>query len=386
MSQPLDLRREQSIVVDEFYRDTWIEINLEAIKYNITQMKEKLPQDSNIIAVVKANAYGHGIVPVAKKAIESGANGLAVALLEEAIKLRRAAIDVPILVLGLVPPRYAPIAAENNITLPFFQREWLDEINQYDLKKPLHLHLKFDTGMGRIGLRTEEELEDVLQGLIGNPKVQLTGVFTHFATADETDLNFFYEQNERFNRLLMVFKEKWDLPVTIHIGNSAASIRFPKSVHNCIRFGISMYGLYPSATVKEEHQINLRPAFSLHSKLVHVKKLSKGESVSYGRTYIAEADEWIGTVPIGYGDGWSRKLQGMSVLVEGNRMPIVGRICMDQLMIRMDREYKIGTKVTLIGKQGNDNIEIDEIADYLETINYEIPCMLNERIPRVYVN
>lgn len=373
-------------MVDEFYRDTWIEINLEAIKYNITQMKEKLPQDSNIIAVVKANAYGHGMVPVARKAIEAGANGLAVALLDEAITLRKASIGVPILVLGLVPPQYAPLAAENDITLSFFQKDWLDKVSQYNYEKSLHLHLKIDTGMGRIGLRTEEELVSILQELNGNQKIILTGLFTHFATADEADLNFFYEQNNRFNHLLAIFKENWKKPVTVHIGNSAASIRFPNSMHKCIRLGISMYGLYPSAIVKKEEQIILKPAFSLHSKLIHVKKLTKGESVSYGRTYIAESEEWIGTIPIGYGDGWSRRLQGMSVLVEGKRMPIVGRICMDQLMIKLDREYEIGTQVTLIGRQGNDYIEMDEVAEYLETINYEIPCMLNGRIPRVYVD
>lgn len=386
MSQPLYLRRELSIVVDDFYRDTWIEINLETIKYNITQMKEKLPQDSNIIAVVKANAYGHGMVPVAKKAIESGANGLAVALLEEALTLREASIKVPILVLGWVPPQFAPLAAENNITLSVFQKDWLAEVTRYEVEKPLQLHLKLDTGMGRIGLRKEEEIASLLGEIKDNPKVRLTGIFTHFATADEADLDFFHQQNARFEQLLSVFKENWEEPVTIHIGNSAASIRFPNNMHNCIRFGISMYGLYPSAIVKEEQAIKLKPAFSLHSKLVHVKKLTKGESVSYGRTYIAQADEWIGTIPIGYGDGWNRRLQGMDVLVEGKRLPIVGRICMDQLMIKLDREYEIGTKVTLIGKQGNATIEMDEVAEYLGTINYEVPCMLNERIPRVYVD
>nr|WP_222619020.1 alanine racemase [Ornithinibacillus hominis] len=373
------------IVVGEMYRDTWIEINLQAIKYNIMQIKEKLPQDSNIIAVVKANAYGHGIVPIAQKAIKSGANGLAVALLEEAITLRKASITAPILVLGGVPAVYAPIAAKNHITLTVFQEDWLKEVNELTLEQPLYVHLKLDTGMGRIGVRTEEELVGMLQEIEKNRDINLTGIFTHFATADESDLAYYHEQTKRMEQLLTLFKQYWKESITIHVGNSAASIRFPESMHNSIRFGISMYGLYPSKYVKEENHISLKPAFSLHSKLIHVKSIKPGESVSYGRTYVAEEDEWIGTIPIGYGDGWNRKLQGMSVLVNGKRMPIVGRICMDQMMIRLDKSYPIGTKVTLIGEQGNDCIEMDEVAAYLDTISYEIPCMINERVPRIYI-
>ncbi|GGA92685.1 alanine racemase [Ornithinibacillus halotolerans] len=372
-------------MVDGMYRETWAEINLDAIKYNITQIKEKLPQDSNIIAVVKANAYGHGIVPVAKKALESGANALAVAILEEAIILRNSSITVPILVLGWVPAKYVPIAAKYQITLTVFRKDWLEEVKQLSLQRPVSVHIKLDTGMGRIGLRSDEELISILQEIDNNNDINLTGIFTHFATADEKDLEYFERQIKRLEELLDVFYKHWRSPVTVHIGNSAASVRFPEKMHNSIRFGISMYGLYPSKIVKEENNITLKPAFSLHSKLINVKKIAKGESVSYGRTYIASEDEWIGTIPIGYGDGWTRKLQGMSVLVNNRKMPIVGRICMDQMMIRLDKAYEIGTTVTLIGKQGNELIEIDDIADYLETINYEIPCMINERVPRFYV-
>ncbi len=367
------------------YRETWAEINLDAIKHNITQIKEILPQETNIIAVVKANAYGHGIVPIAKKALESGANALAVAILEEAMILREASITVPILVLGFVPAKHAPIAAKNNITLTIFQKKWLEDLNQFQFERPLKTHIKLDTGMGRIGIRSGDELINLIKEIDNNKNVLLTGIFTHFATADAKELVFYDEQVKRLEELLSVFKKNCTKEVIVHVGNSAASIRFPESMHNCIRFGISMYGLYPSKDVRIENRLDLIPAFSLHSRLVHVKKIAKGESVSYGRTYIAETDEWIGTVPIGYGDGWSRKLQGMSVLVNGRKMPIVGRICMDQLMIRLDEEFEIGTKVTLIGEQGKELIEMDEVADYLGTINYEIPCMINERVPRIYV-
>ncbi|MFD2043852.1 alanine racemase [Ornithinibacillus salinisoli] len=369
-------------MADHFYRQTWVDIDLDAIAYNIKQIKSKLPQQSDIIAVVKADSYGHGSVQVAEKALESGAKMLAVALLEEALELREAGINAPILVLGWVSPSFTSVAAEQDITLTFYQKAWLEEVMNYSFKNKLKLHMKWDTGMGRVGIRSESELTDILHVIKENNNMELTGVYTHFATADEEDLTYFYQQKERFTKLLSSFKEQWQEPVAVHIGNSAASIRFPKEMHNYIRFGISMYGLYPSKAVKNENLIHLKQAFSLHSRLIHVKNVPTHESISYGRTYITNDKEWIGTIPIGYGDGWSRKLQGASVLVDGKRMPIVGRVCMDQMMVRLDREYKVGTEVTLIGEQKNNRIDMDEVADYLGTINYEIPCMINNRVPR----
>ncbi len=184
--------------------------------------------------------------------------------------------------------------------------------------------------------------------------------------------------------MLELFRTYWPEPVAVHTGNSAASIRFPEKMYDYIRFGIAMYGLYPSKTVKQENAISLKQAFSLHSRLIHVKQLEEGVSIGYGATYQAKAGEWIGTIPIGYGDGWLRKLQGAEVLVEGKRMPITGRVCMDQTMIHLDKEYPVGTKVTLIGEQNGAVIEMDEIADYLDTINYEIPCIISQRVPRIY--
>ncbi|HEX6594124.1 MAG TPA: alanine racemase, partial [Bacillota bacterium] len=296
-------------MVQTVYRGTWAEIDLACIEHNVVQMKRKLPRHTEMIAVVKADGYGHGSVRVAKKALEAGAKALAVALLEEALVLREASIKAPILVLGWVSPKYVPIASKHDITLTFFQTEWLDEAGRQSLPKPLKLHMKWDTGMGRIGIRTKDELNDVLHQLKKYPSLSLTGIYTHFATADEKDLTFFYEQNERFDDLLQEFKQLWSQPVMIHIGNSAASIRFPQRMHNYIRFGISMYGLYPSKAVQEEDRIELAEAFSLHSQLIHIKKVPAGTTISYGKTFTTEKDEWIGTIPIGYGDGWIRKLQ-----------------------------------------------------------------------------
>ncbi|WP_430788638.1 alanine racemase [Virgibacillus flavescens] len=369
---------------DGFYRPTWVEVDLDAIEHNIKQMKQMLSPNSNIFAVVKANGYGHGAVEIARTALRAGAEALAVALLEEALELRKAGIPAPILVLGWVAPEDASIAAEHDITLTFFQESWLKEVSSHLNSKELKLHMKWDTGMGRIGVRTVEELGSITQALKANTVIQLTGIYTHFATADEENLDYYYEQQRRFEQLLAEFNCMWDKPVDIHIGNSAASIRFPEKMHQYIRLGIAMYGLYPSEAVQNEKLINLRPAFSLFSRLIHVKEVPKNEYISYGATYVTQEREWIGTIPIGYADGWTRALQGMEVMIEGNRMPIVGRICMDQTMIRLDKEYPVGTRVTLIGKSLSAEITVDEIANYLNTINYEIPCMISDRIPRVF--
>lgn len=380
------MRKGLFVVKPVFYRETWAEIDLNALDHNMAQIQQKLPSETNIMAVVKANGYGHGAVQIARRSLRNGAKALAVALLEEALILRKAGINAPILVLSWVPPRHAHIAAEHNITLTFFQREWLQEVKNNRLEKKLKVHMKWDTGMGRVGIRTNQELLDVLEELKESSHIYLTGVYTHFATADKKNLSYFHQQIQHFKEFLALFKKHWSKNVLIHIGNSAASIRFPKEMYQYIRYGIAMYGLYPSNYLKESQPIKLKQVFSLYSRLVHVKQVAKGESISYDSSYRAEGNEWIGTILIGYGDGWLRKLQGAQVLVDGERVPIVGRICMDQTMIRLKKEYPIGTKVTLIGSQKEESIEVDEIANHLGTINYEIPCMINERVPRIYKN
>lgn len=369
---------------NKMYRSTWAEVDLAAIGHNIDEMRSRLPGHCAVIAVVKADAYGHGAVEVAEKALASGAKMLAVALLEEALMLRDANITVPILVFGRILPEDVPAAVNYDITLTCFQKEWIRDVNRLSLPSPVKVHMKWDTGMGRVGLRTEEELKEITEEIRSSSGIHLTGIFTHFATADDAGFDYFEMQHSRFNHFLKTFESIWHEPAVVHIGNSAASIRFPERMYDYIRFGISMYGLYPSDVLKDEHEIDLKPAFSLHSRLIHVKKMDPGESISYGAIYTTADEEYIGTIPIGYADGWTRKLQGVDVLVDGKRMPVVGRITMDQTMIKLDKEYPVGTKVTLIGKQGDDEIEADEIAEKLETINYEIPCMISERVPRKY--
>ncbi|GAE36896.1 alanine racemase [Halalkalibacter akibai] len=375
----------------ESYRDTWAEVNLTAIAENIRAIKQLYQgKDVDIMAVVKANGYGHGAVPVAKQALKFGASYLAVALLDEAIILRKADIQAPILVLGRIRPQDVGVASQYNILVTVFQAEWLEEARNYlSPEDKIQVHIKFDTGMGRVGIRTKEEADSLLEFLANHSKqFSVNGVYTHFATADETDTSYVTEQHERFVRMLEWLK-KWNINAPlIHSGNSAAGMRFPEKTFNLFRLGISMYGLTPSPEITEQLPVKLKQAFSLKSRLVQVKKLPKGEAISYGATYRTEKEEWIGTIPIGYADGWLRyhSTNGGEVLVNGKRAPFVGRICMDQCMILLPEQVEVGTVVTLIGEDGFDKITMDEVAQRLETINYEIPCIIGQRVPRVYMD
>ncbi|UZJ78794.1 alanine racemase [Fictibacillus sp. KU28468] len=375
-----------SLDTREFYRDTWAEVDLSSIKENIRSFRGLLPDRTEIMAVVKADGYGHGALPVAKTALEAGATYLAVALLDEALSLRKQGIQAPILVLGRTRPVDAALAAENDISLTVFQADWVDEASVYlQGEKKVNLHLKIDTGMGRIGTREPEETKNLALKIEEVPQFCLEGVFTHFATADELESDLVDKQFERFARSLEWIGETGAAPLFIHCGNSAASLRFPDRVFNIARIGISMYGLAPSEEVKSVLPIPLKEAFSLHTRLVHVKKVQRGDTVSYGATYTAKEEEWIGTLPIGYADGWMRRYAEKGhALAGGRKVPFAGRICMDQCMIRLPHEMKVGDLVTLIGCQGDEKISIDDLAAQIGTINYEIPCLITSRVPRVY--
>jgi alanine racemase len=368
----------------QFFRDTWAEINLDYLNENIKNIKMHIASDEvKLFAVVKANAYGHGYVQIASAALEAGAHGLAVAFLDEAILLRKEGIEAPILVLGAARATDVKLASVHNISLTAFSLEWLEEAaGELEETSSLNLHIKCDTGMGRIGIRTAEELKEMEKFIQTHSHLCLEGIFTHFATADELDDAYFERQLEKFKGMLNVLEE---LPPYVHSSNSAAALRKAGTYFNSVRIGISMYGLSPSQEMKEVLPVRLKEVFSLHSQLIYTKEAKAGDKISYGSTYESPGNEWIGTIPVGYADGWLRMLQGQEVIVEGVRAPIVGRICMDQCMISVPRSLKAGAKVTLIGQQGNEAVTIDEIAEKLETINYEIPCIISWRVPRVYI-
>ena len=361
--------------MQEYYRDTWAEIDLDAIEHNVKQIKALHPT-KEIFAVVKANGYGHGDVEVSKVAIEAGVSCLAVSGLEEALCLRKSDIDVPILVLGMTRLCDVPLAAKYDISLTAHDEMWIKELVSLPLEKSVKVHLKIDSGMHRLGLMNEEQIQTNFTLLKSAPMVNLEGIFTHMATAD-CDKDYLSHQIKTFKRLI----SKLDLSEVkyIHLENTATLLQKEFDFDHGIRLGLGLYGINPDAKFIPI-DFELKPALKLLSNLVQVKQIKKGDKVGYGATYTAQEDEWIGVVPIGYADGWTRSHQGRHVIVEGHECEIIGRVCMDQMMVRLPKSFPMGTKVTLIG----DKMPVERVADELGTISYEILCLISDRVPRVY--
>lgn len=374
--------------MDSFYRPTRVEISLDALKANLEAFRRVLPAQVHMMAVVKADAYGHGAVQVCREALQHGVDYIAVAFLDEALELRQAGITAPILVLGYTPPEGLETAWKHDVTLNIYTHELLDAWERLEAReRPLKLHVKIDSGMNRIGVTTEEEAVRLIERAMKIPGLQVEGLFTHYACADETDKSYTLEQYSRFERVVRYFRERGVEFPYVHAGNSAAAIDTPDLCFNMVRLGISMYGLYPSEEVNKQ-KIDLQPVLSIKSGIVMVKQVPAGAGVSYGAIYRPEREETIATLPIGYADGYSRMLTGKAqVLVRGQRVPVVGRICMDQCMLNVSGIDGISNEeeVVILGSQGEDRITAEEHADWLGTINYEITCMISHRVPRVYV-
>ena len=338
--------------------------------------------------MVKADAYGHGMLRVARVAKAAGATGFCVAILDEALGLRKADYNEPVLVLGIVPSQYAAIAAAQTISLPVSSTEWLEQalpvLEAQPELPPLRIHLALDTGMGRIGFTEDQALKTAVAFVEAHPKqFVIEGVFTHFATADAPDDTYFKQQVDKFNHLVNLLPSR---PRYVHVSNSATSLWHAACNGNMIRYGVAIYGLNPSGDAIPTTPFPLEPALSLESELTYCKQVHAGDGISYGVTYRAKGDEFIGTVPIGYADGWLRRLQGFHVLVDGQYCEIVGRICMDQFMIRLPKAYPAGTKVVLVGQSGDQEITLLDVAKYSKTIHYEIACNLTPRLKRQSVN
>ncbi|SDZ53974.1 alanine racemase [Evansella caseinilytica] len=367
-----------------FHRDTWVEIHLDKIESNVRKIKGHLPAHVKFLAVVKADAYGHGDWPVAKTALSAGADGLAVALFTEALQLRQNGIKAPILVLSAISPEDVDSALEHDIAVSVFQTACLEKMLKHKTShQPLKIHLKIDTGLGRIGLREYHELQQILP-LLKSGHVLMEGVYTHFATADKEDTSYYQQQYDKFRDICRWLNKEGVSPSILHCANSAAALRFPDKALDAVRIGLAMVGIYPSENMRKMLPFSLETALSLHSKIVQVKKIAKGSFVGYGNAYMAKADEWIATVPVGYADGWFRCFKGAHVLAGGKRMPIIGTIYMDQLMIRLPEKMAEGTQVTLIGRQGNDEITFYDLARHIGTVPLEIPLMISYRVPRVF--
>ncbi|WP_020060940.1 alanine racemase [Bacillus sp. 123MFChir2] len=375
-------------MISRYGRDTIVEINLDAVKHNVREFKKSV-NDENVamMAAVKANGYGHGAIQVAKAAIEAGVSHIAVAFIDEGIELREAGITVPILVLGYTPEEAVEDAIEYDIMMTVYRIEDVRNIERIAerLPKKACIQIKIDTGMSRIGLQ-EEEVVPFLQELQNMQYVEVEGIFTHYSTADEVDKTYTLMQKDLFEKAVNTAKDMGIHLPLIHSSNSAGTMELNNEFQNMVRVGIGIYGMYPSKEVNHK-TVTLQPILTLKSKVAHVKQAKQGRGISYGNTYVATGEEWVATIPIGYADGFSRQLSSKGhALINGVRVPIIGRVCMDQLMLDVTKvmPVHVGDEVVLYGKQGNEEIAVEEIADLLGTINYEVTCMLDRRIPRVY--
>jgi alanine racemase len=371
----------------EVIRPVWAEIDLEAIRYNLAGIRRLVGPEVEIMAVVKAEAYGHGAIEIARTVINNGASWLGVSLPEEGIALRKAGIKTPILVFEPLQSGQTFVFLEYDLTATVCIPEIVAILGKDALKagKIAQVHVKVDTGMGRVGVKVSEAAAFIreINELSG---IKVNGLYSHLATADERDKNYATKQIKAFSDLARTLKMDGLLPEKVHLANSAAIIDLPEAYFNMVRPGIMLYGLYPSAQVHRE-KISLKPAMSLKTKSVFVKRVPENTGISYGLRYHTRKETTIVTIPIGYADGWSRLLAHKAeALIGGKRFPIVGTICMDQCMIDVgDEPVELGQEIVLIGEQGCEKITADIIADHLGTINYEVTCMISSRVPRIYV-
>ncbi|ABO51369.1 alanine racemase [Desulforamulus reducens MI-1] len=364
----------------------WAEINLEAIRHNIKEIRKMVGPNREIMAVVKANGYGHGAVPVARVALEAGATRLAVARLSEAQELRRAGLKVPILLLGYISPDQIGDALEYNVTLTVFRFDLAKKIAAIAQGRGQRatVHLKVDTGMGRIGFTPDEEGLAEITAVCALNGLDVEGIYTHFATADEQDKSYTRWQFKRFMLVLNRLEEQGITFSLRHCANSAAIMEFPETYLDLVRPGIILYGLYPSEEV-DKGKLLLQPAMTLKARITHVKKVNSGTKISYGCTYTVPQETDIASLPLGYADGYPRLLSSKGqVLVKGKRARVVGRVCMDQCMVDVGHiaEVKVHDEVIIFG---GAELPVEEVATWLGTINYEVVCWVGSRVPRVYI-
>ncbi len=367
---------------------TWAEIDLDAIAHNMREIRKITNPDAQIMAVVKADAYGHGFLEVTKALLENGADRLAVAVLQEAKQLRSRGVNVPILLLGASMDNDIEDIINFDVTPNVFSYEFAKAISYVAEKKEkvTKIHIKLDTGMSRIGYVVSDdntEIVNEIEKISKLPYIEIEGIFSHFSTSDEYDGSYTRLQ---FNRFMSVIgdleKRGVNIPIK-HICNSAGIMMYPEMHLDMVRPGVILYGMYPSDEV-DKSRLDLIPAMTLKSKITFVKEVEPGRGVSYGKEYITDKVTKIATVPIGYADGYLRKIAGKGkMLVHGVKAPIIGRICMDQCMIDVTEVHNIerGDEAIIFGREG---ITIDDLANWLDTINYEVSCVIGKRIPRIY--
>lgn len=361
--------------------NTYTAINLAAIKHNIAEIKKFVSNTVRLMAVVKANAYGHGAVAVARAAVEAGANYLGVANLKEALELREAGIVSPILILTESPTSVADEIIQHSLTqtiYSFSEAQALSDESQ-KRKRTARVHVKIDTGMGRVGINPSEAMA-FIKKVSSLPGLELEGLFTHFAQAEDPEDHFTKDQFHKFQNIIARVPQ---IPLK-HSANSAAVLFHPQTHLDMVRVGLMLYGLYPQGNCRR--LLNLQPALSFKSRITYLKKVPAGTPLSYGSTYVTPAETTIATIPVGYADGFSRRLSNRGqVLIRGKRYPVVGRVTMDLTLINVGQgKVEMGDEVVLIGEQAGQGITVDEVAGLEETISYEVICSIGKRVPRIY--
>ncbi|MBF7016604.1 alanine racemase [Staphylococcus durrellii] len=368
-------------MADKYYRSTYVNVNLNEIASNY-QIFQKLHPKKTVMPVVKANGYGLGSIPIAKKLMNIGVEFFAVATLDEAIELRMHGVNAKILVLGVISVEQINKAIQHRVALTVPSLSWLKTAITHisnENKKELWLHIKLDTGMGRLGIKDKEEYNNAIETINEEPNLVFEGVFTHFACADEPG-DSMNQQQQQFEELV----ESADKPQYIHSQNSAGALMKDTQFCNAVRVGISLYGYYPSSYVKENVKVHLKPSAQWVTEIVQTKTLQPGDSVSYGSIYTATEHTRIGILPVGYADGFARLMTGAYVNVNGTQCRIIGKVCMDQVIIKIPDHIEVNDKVILMDHHSDSPQAAEMLAIQQQTINYEVLCNLSRRLPRVY--
>ncbi len=380
------LESNQTSKKSSLYRQTYLEINLEAIANNVKTFSRLLPEGAELMAIVKADGYGHGAIPVLKQAISAGVGWAGVALVEEALEIRNAGIDQPVLLLGSWSPSSLDVIFNNDITPVIHSNETAELVQNFlEARNEIgSVHLKVDTGMGRMGF-SEKQLTQFVKDQNRFKNLKIAGFMSHYSSADEGDDTFSLSQLERFKACYEVLKNRHQID-WVHISNSAGISEITGDIGNLFRLGIGMYGQPPSPDlINPQH---LEEAITWKSSVVQLQWHEKGSPISYGRTYHTTGKTLVATICVGYADGYSRRLSNNSdVLIQGRRVPVIGRVCMDMIMIdvtSIKKDVQVEDEVVLIGAQGSERITATEMAETLGTINYEITCNISKRTPRIY--
>ncbi len=370
---------------------SWAQVSLDSIARNVKTLRAYVGKNTEIMGVVKADAYGHGTKQVVPVLLANGVTRLAVSMLDEAIELRKNGVEVPILILGYTDPRWAGEIIGHNVTQTVYSMDLAEALSEAGVRarKEVRIHIKVDTGMGRVGFLSGFDAVKQIRRIGALKNIVIEGLYTHFASADEVDPAY---TNLQFEKFMSICTELGRVGIQIpikHVCNSAAAIRYPSMQLDMVRAGVLLYGMSPSPSVSAP-KLGFRPAMTLKANIVLIKKMEKGQSISYGRTFITERESDIATIPIGYADGYSRTLSNHAeVMIGGRRYPIVGTICMDTCMADItgaETAIRTGDEVILFGDPRDGAPGVDEIASLMGTINYEVTCLIGRRIPRVYTD